>query len=76
MTSQTAVPAHVSPVLMTIAQVAQYLGVTERHIRRLVSERRIPHVRWGRLIRFDPRKIDKWIEEAAVDARDLPRRYW
>lgn len=65
-----------APTLMTIPAVAEHLGVTERHIRRLVAERRIPHVRWGRLIRFDLRRIDEWISEAGVDVRDSPRRYW
>jgi excisionase family DNA binding protein len=32
--------------------------VTERHIRRLVQERRIPFVKWGHPLRFDPDEID------------------
>ncbi len=52
------------PRLLTIAEVAEYLGVTERHIRRLVAERRIPFVKWGHLLRFDPVEIDAWIDAA------------
>lgn len=43
------------------AAVAQRLGTTERHIRRLVNESRIPYVKVGGLVRFDQRDIEKWI---------------
>ena len=42
------------PELMTMDQLAERLGVTHRHVRRLVDERRVPFLRVGRFIRFDP----------------------
>lgn len=42
------------PALIDLPAVAERLGVNERHIRRLVAERRIPFVKWGHLLRFDP----------------------
>lgn len=51
---------------MNIDQVAERLGVSVRHMRRLVAERRIPFVKWGHLLRFDPDEVDRWIEEFAV----------
>jgi excisionase family DNA binding protein len=33
------------PQLMTIDQLAERLGVTTRHIRRLVAERRVPYLK-------------------------------
>lgn len=51
------------PVLMDITQIAEHLGVAPRHIRRLVAERRIPFIKWGHLIRFDPEEIAAWIDE-------------
>ena len=33
--------------LVDINAVAEQLGVTPRHVRRLVAERRIPYVKWG-----------------------------
>lgn len=48
--------------LLDIAAVAEQLGTSVRHIRRLVQERRIPVVRVGRLIRFDPVDIDVWLD--------------
>ena len=54
------------PSLMNIEQVADRLGVSVRHIRRLVAERRIPYVKWGHLIRFDPQDVDRWIDQRVV----------
>ena len=50
--------------LLDIHGVAARLGVTERHIRRLVAERRIPYLKWGHLLRFDPLDIDAWLDTA------------
>ncbi len=44
--------------------LAQHLGVTPRHVRRLIAERRIPYLKWGRLIRFDPDEIADWLDSA------------
>jgi len=45
------------PQLFTMDELAVQLGVTRRHVRRLVTERRIPFLRVGRFIRFDPVEI-------------------
>jgi excisionase family DNA binding protein len=37
--------------------------VPTRHIRRLVHEKRIPYIKWGHLIRFDPGDIKAWLED-------------
>ena len=51
------------PRLLDITALAEHLGVNARHIRRLVAERRIPFIKWGHLIRFDPAEIREWIDE-------------
>jgi excisionase family DNA binding protein len=43
--------------LLSIAEVAQVPGVDVRHVRRLVHEKRIPVIKWGHLLRFDPKDI-------------------
>jgi len=43
------------PPLLDIHAVAQALGITSRHVQRLVAERRIPFLKVGRFVRFDPR---------------------
>ena len=48
--------------LLSIAEVADHLGVDVRHIRRLVHERRIPYIKWGHLLRFDPVELQEWID--------------
>lgn len=59
----TVAAAEPLPVLLDITQLATHLGVAPRHIRRLVAERRIPYIKWGHLIRFDPQEIASWIDE-------------
>jgi excisionase family DNA binding protein len=52
------------PHLLSIDELAGYLGTTVRHIRRLVAERRIPYLKVGRLVRFHPDDIIGWLEDA------------
>jgi hypothetical protein len=35
-----------------------------------VSERRIPFIKWGRLLRFDPAEIEAWLDEARRPAEE------
>lgn len=55
--------------LVDIKWVAKRLGVTVRHIRRLVAEERIPFIKWGHLLRFDPDEIEVWIDNARKPSR-------
>ena len=38
------------------------LGTTRRHVQRLVAERRMPFVKVGRFVRFDPAALDVWLD--------------
>lgn len=59
----TARPELVSPRrLVSISEVAEVLNVDVRHVRRLVHERRIPYIKWGHLLRFDPVEVAAWID--------------
>lgn len=49
--------------LIDLPTLAVRLGVNQRHIRRLVAERRIPFVKWGHLLRFDLDEIDAWLDQ-------------
>jgi excisionase family DNA binding protein len=62
------------PTLLDIEAVAECLAITERHVRRLVAERRIPFVKVGRFVRFDPVDIVEWIDAARVPERELSQR--
>lgn len=59
--SAAAVGDNLQP-LLDIREVARLLAVGERHVRRLVFERRIPFVKWGRLIRFDAGELAIWLD--------------
>lgn len=63
---------HSLPQLVGIEELATHLGVSVRHIRRLVSERRIPFHKWGRLLRFDVREVVDWLDSAHVGCDDAP----
>ena len=57
------------PQLLDMQTLARKLSTSERHLRRLVAERRIPFIKWGHLIRFDPVEIAEWVEAARVPSR-------
>ncbi len=54
------------PHLLTIDQLAEQLGITTRHVRRLVAERRVPYVKVGWLVRFDTDEITSWLDQHRV----------
>jgi excisionase family DNA binding protein len=50
------------PKLLSVQALASLLGVKERHVRRPVAERRVPIVKWGHDVRFDPDEIATWLD--------------
>lgn len=65
-TSDTTPTGGPLPRLLNVSVLAEHLGVQDRHIRRLVHERRIPFVKWGHLLRFDPDEVRAWLETARI----------
>lgn len=61
-----------SPVLLTMDQVALRLNTTQRFVRRLVAERRIPYLKVGRHVRIDAADVDEFVESARVQPRERP----
>jgi excisionase family DNA binding protein len=59
------------PMLLDLNGIAEHLGVTPRHVRRLVAERRIPFVKWGHLLRFDPVEIATWLDAHRISPASL-----
>jgi excisionase family DNA binding protein len=47
--------------LLTIDALSSRLSTTHRHVRRLVAEKRVPYLKIGGLIRFDPAEIEDWL---------------
>jgi excisionase family DNA binding protein len=52
--------------LLDIDAVATALGVTPRHVQRLVSERRVPFLKIGRFVRFDAAELNAWVDQQRV----------
>jgi excisionase family DNA binding protein len=59
----------IQPRLLSIEQVSQYLDLSIHTVYRMVSQRRIPFVKVGRLTKFDRLEIDKWILAHSVKVR-------
>jgi excisionase family DNA binding protein len=53
--------------LLDVEGLARRLGVSVRFVRRLVEERRIPYVKVGRFVRFDPVAVERWIDGARME---------
>ena len=49
--------------LMTIADVAEKLQLTEATIRKYVLAKVIPYIKIGAAIRFRPSEIEEWIND-------------
>ena len=47
--------------LLDIKEVAEYTGLSVFTLYTMVSQRRIPFVKIGRLTKFDLRLLDEWI---------------
>jgi excisionase family DNA binding protein len=54
------------PQLLNIDQLADLLGTSVRHVRCLIAERRVPYIKVGRFVRFDPAEITAWLDHNRV----------
>ena len=52
--------------LISIKEAADYTRLSVHTLYTMVSQRRIPFVKLGRLVRFDITTLDKWIEDQTV----------
>ena len=52
--------------LLTITEVGEYTGLSVHTIYTMVSQRRIPFVKLGRLTKFDREALDQWITRHSV----------
>ena len=49
-------------------QIADYIGVSERTISNMMRQRRIPVIKIGKTVRFDPLKVRKALERYEIDS--------
>lgn len=52
--------------LLTRDNIAENLGLSVRTIDAMVKQRKIPVVRIGRKVRFNPNEIEKWINKREI----------
>jgi excisionase family DNA binding protein len=46
--------------MLTLAELCEWLNITERHARKLVERDAIPYRKVGRLLRFPEAEIEEW----------------
>jgi len=54
---------------LTVEQLADYLSVSSGTIRNWVSQKYIPHIKKGRIVRFHRNQIDAWLSANACPGR-------
>lgn len=59
--------------LLDMDAVAIWLATSIRHVQRLVTEKRIPYVKVGHFVRFDPVDVAAWIEGQKVQTEPRSR---
>jgi excisionase family DNA binding protein len=58
----------------TFQEAAERLGIAESTLRRWVAQRRVPHHRLGRLVRFTEADIEAILRPVPPETRALPAR--
>lgn len=53
-------------VLLDVPSLAERLSVTQRFVLRLIAEDRVPYLKIGKFIRFDPAQIENWLDDQRV----------
>ncbi len=59
----------ITPRLLDVNEVAIYTGLSAHTLYTMVSQRRIPFVKLGRLTKFDRYELDRWIASKSVKVR-------
>ena len=58
-------------ILINVKELSELTGLSVFTLYSWINQNKIPYVKVGRLIRFDPRKIEKWIEGNTVEEKNL-----
>jgi len=53
-------------LVWTVEDVAKELKCSPRHVRKLVSDDRIPFSKVGRLVRFSPMRLSEWLRKGGT----------
>lgn len=61
-------PERRQPQRMGLAAAAEYVGISDRHLRRMVQERKIDHYRVGGRLVFDVRDLEELLARCRREA--------
>ncbi len=53
--------------LLRAEDVARRLSISPRAVYRLAERGELPAIRWGRVVRFDPEALERWLAEHATN---------
>ncbi len=53
--------------LLTVKETSEYLGVTPGSLYQMVHRRTIPFVKMGKVLRFDIRRLDEYIDQNTIE---------
>jgi excisionase family DNA binding protein len=59
--------------MLTLAELCEWLNITERHARKLVERDAIPYRKVGRLLRFPEAEIEEWSQPSHTASPQLNR---
>jgi len=55
---------------LSTKELSEYINISVNTIYSWVWQKRIPHIKFGRLVRFDLKAIDEWAGEKNVKVAD------
>jgi len=58
-------------LLINVKQLSGLTGLSIFTLYSWINQKKIPYVKVRRLVRFDPGKIEKWIEGNSVEEKNL-----
>lgn len=58
--------------LISVDEAAERIGISTRTVRRLVQQRKLRHLRFGRLIRLNVWDVDSFLASATVEPIEKP----
>jgi excisionase family DNA binding protein len=64
-------PENIQRVLLSTAEVARYLGISERFAKNLIYSGSLPSLKVGRLRRVRRDSLDRWIDRQGAEAKSL-----
>lgn len=52
---------------LNIKEVSEYLGLKQGTVYSWVCYKKIPYIKMGRLVKFDIKRIDQWMQASTVE---------